>query len=207
MPFCRPLHHSSRQSPSPNITHPSSGFCSVSSWGTESSPAWFIFNSSTAVLFFPDPPTSTDGIFDSLEGFTAPGEVHWQDSTQLKWAPKQGPAYRHNAVGAGSRGGAGKHCTSSCSNMPQGYMQSHILPRFLLANGSWVPGCCCIVCSRHTVAPQGTLLRTNIRKTWQNHKLIISPAGGFKEVEKHAHSNRADVAIRDLDCMKTSMQQ
>lgn len=49
---------------------------------------------------------------------------------------------------------------------------------FLLANGSWVPGCCCIVCSRHTVTPQGTLLRTNIRKTSQNHKLIISPAGG-----------------------------
>lgn len=88
---------------------------------------------SSAVLCW-SPHSSSDRIFDanfdSLEGFTAPGEVHWQDSTQLKWAPKQGCVYRHKAVGAESWGRAGKHCTNSCSNMPQGYMKSHILSGF-----------------------------------------------------------------------------
>lgn len=30
---------------------------------------------------------------------------------------------------------------------------------------------------------------------------------GFKEVGKHAPSNRAEVTILDLDCMETAVQQ
>lgn len=118
--------------PIPNINHRISGFCGVSSWGTESSSAWLIFNSTTAALFFPDPPTP---LMESL----MPALILWRalqhqerctDRTALSthWnePPKQDCVYRHNAVGAVSRRRAWKHCTNSCSNIPQGYMQNHI---------------------------------------------------------------------------------
>lgn len=132
MPFWRPLHRSSRHSPSPNINQPIRDFCGVSRWGTESSSAWLIFKSTTAVLFFPDPPTP---LMESL----MPVLILWRalqhqerctDRTALSthWnePPKQGCVYRHNAVGAESQRRAWKHCTNSCSNISQGYMQSHI---------------------------------------------------------------------------------
>lgn len=128
--FLKASHHSSRYSPSPNINHPASGFCNVSSWGTEGSSAWLIFNSTTVVLFFADPPHQqwqnlccqlwfSGGLYSTRQGALA-------GQHSVKWAPKQGCVYRHKAGGAESQGRAGKHCTNSCSTMPQGHMQSHI---------------------------------------------------------------------------------
>lgn len=49
--FLKAPHHASRHSPSPNINHPTSGSCSVSS-----SCVWLIFNCTPAVLLSPDLP-------------------------------------------------------------------------------------------------------------------------------------------------------
>lgn len=132
MPFQRPLHHSSRHFRSPNINHSISGFCSVSSWGTESSSVWLIFNSTTAVLFFPNPPTPlTESLMPVLVLWRVlQHQARCTDTTALSthWnePPKQVCVYRHNAVGPESQGRAWKHCTNSCGSIPQGYMQSHI---------------------------------------------------------------------------------
>ena len=51
------------------------------------------------------------------------------------------------------------------------------------------------------------LLRTIIRKAWQNHRLIISTHCGerhiFKKAGKHDHSNNANVADLELDRVNT----
>lgn len=75
------------------------------------------------------------------------------------------------------KGEPGSTAPTPAVTYPKDTCRATSIRGLLLANGSWVPGRCRIVCSRHTVTPQGTLLGTNIRKTWQKHKLIVSPAG------------------------------
>lgn len=178
MPFWRPLQHP----PSPNINHPSSGSCSVSSWGAESSSAWLIFNSPTAVLFSPDAPqVLRESLMPALTLWSPLNhQMRCTGRTALSWNEPQSQAVFTGTVlwVQNPEGELGSTAPAPAVTCPKVTCRATSIQGFLLANGSWVPGCCCIVCSRHTVTPQGTLLRINIRKTWQNHKLIISPAGG-----------------------------
>lgn len=181
--FLKASHHSSRHSPSPNMNHPTSGFCSVSSWGTEGSSAWLIFNSTTAVLFFADPPTPvvTESLMPTLILWRAlQHQARCTGRTALSWNEPQSKAVFTGTKlwGQNPEGELGSTAPAPAVTCPKVTRRATSFQGFLLASGSWGPGCCCTVCSRHTVTPQGTFLRTNSRKTWQNHKLIISPAGG-----------------------------
>lgn len=173
MPFWRPLHHSSRHSPSPNINHPTSGLCSVSSWGTESSSASLIFNSITAVLFFPDPPTPalTESLIPALILWRAlQHQARCTGRTALStyWNEPQSKAvFTGTVLRVQNPEGEPRSTAPTPAVMcPKVACRATSIQGFLLANGSWVPGCCCTVCSRHTVTPQGTL-RTNLRTYWE----------------------------------------
>lgn len=127
-------------------------------------------------------PTSTDRILMSalILWRALQHQARCSGRTALSWNEAQSKAvFTDTMLGVQNpEGELGSTAPAPAVTCPKVTCRATSIRVFLLANGSWVPGCCCIVCSRHTVTPQGTLLRTNIRKTLQNHKLIISPAGG-----------------------------
>lgn len=152
--FLKASQHSSRHSPSPDINHPASAFCSVSSWGTEGSSAWLIFNSATAVLFFADPPQQqwqdlccqlwfSGGLYSTRQGAVA-GQ-HSAESS-----PKARLSLQAQSWGQNPEGELGSTAPTPAVTCPKVRCRATSIQGFLLANGSWVPGCCCIVCSRHT---------------------------------------------------------
>lgn len=128
MPFWRPPPFQ-QIFPSPNMNHPGSGSCSVSSWGTESSSAWWIFNSPTAGLFSPDaPPVLTEPLMPALILWslysTRWGALAGQHPAEV--SPKARLCLQAQSCGCRILRESWEALHSSCSNMPQGYMQSHI---------------------------------------------------------------------------------
>lgn len=117
MPFWRALHHCSRHSPSQHYPH-HQGFLQCFQLMCL---LHFQLHPSSAALSWSPTAVLTESLMPALILWRA---LHWQDSTQLKWAPEPGWVYRHKAVGA-EPWGTGRNCTNSCRNTPQGYMQSH----------------------------------------------------------------------------------
>lgn len=93
--------------------------------------------------------TIFDASFDSLEGFSQ--QAGCTGRTAPSWNEPQSKAeftgtklWVQNPEGQAETAPtpAGTHSKVTC--------RATSIWGFLLANGSWVPGCCCIVCSRHT---------------------------------------------------------